>query len=124
MKTGCIADSLSEPEFDILPAVFSICFKIRDYSQVKNDDQNASFGKNGGVNGGVNSGVNRIKKKILDLMTKNPEITAEQIANTVKTTKRRVEHYINQLKKAGTVERIGADKNGHWLVKSGNKNKV
>jgi predicted HTH transcriptional regulator len=59
---------------------------------------------------------------ILNLMTENPEISAEQIANSIKTTKRRVEYHIHQLKKTGRVERIGADKNGHWVVKTGKPN--
>jgi len=49
-------------------------------------------------------------------MVKNPEISAEQIANTLKTTKRRVEYYIANLKKAGIVERIGSDKTGRWSI--------
>jgi predicted HTH transcriptional regulator len=36
----------------------------------------------------------------------------------MKITKRRVEYNISQLKKTGTVERNGADKNGHWVVKT------
>jgi ATP-dependent DNA helicase RecG len=131
MKNGCIADNLSEPEFDILPGVFIVCFHIRDYSHVENDGQNAGFVQNGGTtkynggaNGGANGGVNEIKIKILDLMKKNPKLTAEQIANSIKTTKRRVEYNISQLKKAGMIDRIGADKNGHWVVKLGSENEV
>ena len=118
MKNGCIADNLPEPEFDILPNIFSICFHIRNYNKTeviyKSENTWGGFVANGGANGGANG----IKRRIVDLMTKNPHITAEQIAGSMKTTKRRIEYYIHQLKKTGLVERIGADKNGHWVVKA------
>ena len=72
---------------------------------------------NGGVNGGVNFGTTEIKKHIVDLMAKNPEISAEQISKIIKTSKRRVEYNISRLKETGIVERIGPDKTGHWVVK-------
>ena len=53
-------------------------------------------------------------------MVENPEITAEQIAGSIKTTKRRVEYYIDQLKEAGLVERVGAKKTGRWIVRPEN----
>ena len=56
-------------------------------------------------------------------MIENPHITAEQIANSLKTTKRRVEYHINILKKTGIIERIGPDKNGRWFVKKENEEK-
>jgi ATP-dependent DNA helicase RecG len=117
MKNGCIADNLPEPEFKILPSVFSICFHIRNNNQTEGDSRK-------GDDGGVNGGVNEIKKNIVDLIKENQDITAEQISNLIKTTKRRVEYYITQLKKAGLIERIGADKNGYWIVKSEKSNEV
>ena len=50
-------------------------------------------------------------------MAKNPEISAEQIADIIKTTKRRVEYNISKLKEKGIIKRVGADKSGHWVVK-------
>ena len=49
-------------------------------------------------------------------MIENHEITAEQIAASIKITKRRVESNISHLKKTGVVERVGARKNGRWVV--------
>ena len=109
--SGCIADKLPEPNFDILPNVFSICFHIRNHNQKE--------GNNRSTNGGVNGGVNGIRKAIVDLMENNPEISAAQIANSINTTIRRVEYNIAQLKKTGIVERLGADKKGRWVVKQG-----
>jgi hypothetical protein len=65
MKTGCIADNLPLPEFNILPSIFSICFHIRN-NQTESDADN--------VNGGVNFGINATEQNILELMLKNPQI--------------------------------------------------
>ena len=120
MKTGCIADNLPEPEFDILPAVFSICFYIRDYSQVENDDKNTIFVQNGDTTKydfGVNFGVNETKQKIVKLMLKNPQIRIQEIADELNLTKRNIEYAVRALKAEKLIDRIGADKNGHWVVK-------
>jgi ATP-dependent DNA helicase RecG len=106
MINGCVADNLPKPEFDVSPNIFSICFHVRNYNH-------------GGVNGGVKSGTYEIRKVIVNLMQENPEISADQIANALDTTKRRVEYNISRLKEAGIVERIGSDKTGHWVVKQG-----
>jgi ATP-dependent DNA helicase RecG len=115
MKSGCISDNLPEPEFDILPGVFIICFHIRDYS------------KNGSVTKhdfGVNFGVNETKQKVMELMLKNPQIKIQEIAEELNLTKRNIEYAIRALKKEKLVERIGADKNGHWAVKPGSENEI
>ena len=56
-------------------------------------------------------------KPISGLMIKNPNITAKQISDIVGITKRRIESNISQMKNAGLIEREGAKKNGHWVVK-------
>ncbi|MDR0881067.1 MAG: putative DNA binding domain-containing protein [Candidatus Adiutrix sp.] len=53
MKTGCAADGLPEPEFDIRPTDFAICFRIRNNNNAHNGDIICS--SNGsGTNGGTN----------------------------------------------------------------------
>ena len=109
MKSGCIADNLPEPEFDILPDTFSICFHIRKNTQAEGND--------GGVNFGINFGVNATEQKIIDLMLQNPQIRTQDIAEKLNLTTRNIEYAIRSLKKAGIVERVGATKNGRWVVK-------
>jgi predicted HTH transcriptional regulator len=53
----------------------------------------------------------------LNLLTKNPAITAQAVADTLGISRRSVDTHISQLKKAGLVERMGAKKNGRWIVK-------
>ena len=43
--------------------------------------------------------------------------TAEKLAEAIGITKRRIEANISKLKDLGIIERIGADKNGYWVVK-------
>lgn len=78
---------------------------------------NENVGVNIGVNVGVNVGVNSTQRKILELINKNKRITQEEIASKLKTTIRTIERNINILKTQGTLERIGADKNGYWNLK-------
>jgi len=68
------------------------------------------------INIGVNVGVNEKQQKILDLMVENGAVTAQEIADIVGITKRRVESNISDLKKLGKIKREGADKNGKWVV--------
>lgn len=77
----------------------------------------ANVGNSAGVNVGVNVGVNETQQRILILMRENPTINAQRIADAVGITKRRVESNIQSLKRTGFVERIGAAKNGRWVVK-------
>lgn len=110
IKNGCAADNLPEPEFTILPNVFSICFRIRNNNKaMKNTNIENNFG--------LNFGLNETQKKIVSLMAATPEITADQIAEAVGVTKRQVESNISKLKSMGVIERIGARKSGRWVIK-------
>jgi len=117
MRKGCIADGLPEPEFTILPNVFSICFYIRNNNKEANSDERKSDNK--GDDFGLNFGLNETQCKVVELMISNPEITAEQIAESVGITKRQIEANISKLKALGIVERIGSRKIGRWVIRRG-----
>ena len=107
MKNGCVANGLPEPEFTILPNVFSICFHIRNNNKAAKNEQGF----------GLNFGLNETQQKIIELMVVNPEVTTKQIAEAIGITKRQIETNISKLKASGIVERMGARKNGRWIVK-------
>jgi ATP-dependent DNA helicase RecG len=109
MRKGCITDKLPEPEFKILPNVFSICFRIRNYTE--------NGGTSIGLNFGLNFGLNQTQRKIVELMTADPGVTAEQIAEEIGISKRQIETNISKLKASGVVERTGSRKSGQWNVK-------
>jgi len=106
MKSGCLSDHLPEPEFTILPNVFSICFHFR------NSSKNANSGKDFGINFGINLGINETQQKIVELMLANPEVTAEGMAEVIGISKRQIEANISKLKTLGMVERTGSRKTG------------
>lgn len=64
-----------------------------------------------------NIGTNGIRVKILELMRGNPKISAKAIAKEIGIAPRNVQAHIQVLKQAGLLERVGAAKGGHWVVK-------
>jgi ATP-dependent DNA helicase RecG len=111
MKKGCIADNLPEPKFEIKPTVFSISFQIRNNNKalIAGDQFVEKF---------VDQFVeNETQRAIIKMMLEQPSISAKTIAQKVGMTSRGIQKNINTLKKAGLVERIGAAKGGHWVVK-------
>ncbi len=58
----------------------------------------------------------KTSEKIIALMLKNREISAAEIAHRIGVTPRAIEMQIAKLKTEGRIERVGADKGGHWEV--------
>ncbi len=57
----------------------------------------------------------------LMLINNNSNITAKEIAENLKVSKRSVENYLSRLKANNFLERVGSDKTGCWKIKKGNK---
>ena len=57
------------------------------------------------------------QEKILKLIKSNPSITQTQMAKVLGITRDGVSYNIKQLKDNGISERVGATKNGYWIVK-------
>ncbi len=55
--------------------------------------------------------------KILLLLYNNPEMTIPQLAQELGLSTRAVEKQIAKLRKKNRLERVGASRGGHWLVK-------
>ena len=70
-------------------------------------------------NVGVNVGVklNKTQRKIVEIIRNNPNITIEEMAKFADVETRTIERNIRMLKQKEVIERIGADKNGHWIAK-------
>ena len=69
------------------------------------------------VNIGYGIGENETQRRIVEMMRQNPKVSAKSIATEIGIALRNVEENIKGLKHAGRVERIGAAKGGHWVVK-------
>lgn len=57
-----------------------------------------------------------ITKKILNLIKKDPTVTTAVMAEKVGVDKRTILRYLEQLKLAGKVERVGSARKGYWRV--------
>ena len=51
-----------------------------------------------------------------DLLTKNPNLTAEQLAEILNITSRTVKNHQAKLKTGGYIERIGDNIGGYWKI--------
>ncbi|MCL2150559.1 MAG: putative DNA binding domain-containing protein [Dehalococcoidia bacterium] len=100
-------DEHFKPEFYSTISSFTVVLKNVNYTDAQTDMQ--------GV--GINVGITETQKRIIKILIEHSDITAEQIAAEVGISKRRVESNISQLKKDGLVERVGARRNGRWVVK-------
>ncbi len=75
-------------------------------------------GENVGVNGeSVGVKLNKTQTKIVELMKNTPNITIEEMAKYAGVETRTIERNIKTLKEREIINRVGADKNGHWIVK-------
>ncbi|MEE1046030.1 MAG: Fic family protein [Clostridia bacterium] len=61
--------------------------------------------------------LNKTQTKIVELMKNNLNITSGEMAKYVGVETRTIERNIKTLKEKGIIDRVGADKNGHWIVK-------
>ena len=82
--------------------------------------------KNVGVNVGVNEEIvgvklNKTQTKIVEMIGNNQNCTIEEMAKAAGVETRTIERNIKTLKEKDVIERIGADKNGHWTLKINNK---
>jgi len=69
-----------------------------------------------GINVGINIGENETQQKIINLLYENPHYTAQQLSEQLGITKRRVESNLKTLREANLIKRVGARKNGYWVV--------
>lgn len=62
---------------------------------------------------GVNVGVN---DRILELLARQPRLTAGELAVSLKKTTRTIERRLKELCEQGRLKRVGSDKTGHWEI--------
>ncbi|MDR1872530.1 MAG: putative DNA binding domain-containing protein [Deltaproteobacteria bacterium] len=61
---------------------------------------------------------NETQRKIIEMILANPYVSRVSIAAEIGITTRGVQKSINALKELGLIERVGATKGGHWVVKT------
>lgn len=88
----------------------------------ENDTDNVTV-NNGGTNDGTNGDTNKNvlenrRKTILKLMSHNPKITYEMLANELMTSRRTIARDIEFLKANKRLDREGDLNSGRWIVNS------
>jgi ATP-dependent DNA helicase RecG len=80
--------------------------------------KNDKVGDKVGVKVGDKVGDNLTENQnlILQYMTENQYITANELAAKVNISKRKIEENIAKLRQKGIIQRVGAAKTGHWEV--------
>lgn len=80
-------------------------------------------GINAEINEGINAGIKLSDKqlKIISILKKNPYCTIKDLSESLEINHSTVERNIKKLRENGIIERIGARKDGHWIVQSNNK---
>jgi ATP-dependent DNA helicase RecG len=59
--------------------------------------------------------------EIIDLIARNPDVTAKELAQTAGVTLRAIEKQIAKLKREGRLIRVGPNKGGRWQVEKINQ---
>ena len=54
--------------------------------------------------------------KIIEILKEKPDISQEALGENMGVTRRVVQKYINVLKEAGRIERVGGKRYGHWRI--------
>lgn len=55
--------------------------------------------------------------RIIEILKKEPDISQEDLADRLGTTRRIIQKHINVLKEAGRIERVGGKRYGHWEIR-------
>jgi len=58
----------------------------------------------------------KTREKLLEIIKETPSATTQDIAGSLGLTAKGVEWNLKKLKSEGLIERVGADKGGHWKV--------
>lgn len=62
------------------------------------------------------SDLTKVQEGIIGLIEDRPNITQEEMANLLGVTSRTIRNHIKHLVDNGYISRIGADKNGRWII--------
>ena len=60
--------------------------------------------------------LDEMEDKIVNIMTNNPKITLEEVANNIKKSLSTVDRKVKKLKAIDIIERVGSDKDGYWKI--------
>lgn len=120
IEQACVETSSKLPKVKAQGGVTVECFASDKYKAVAKrwnvDGRNLELSpENLPVN---ENGSQKSSQKILAMVKDNPFVTTQTIADAIGVTRRAVAKQIAKLQEKNVLKRIGADKGGHWEIKS------
>lgn len=116
---ACKEAGLAEPIIEEMNGGIAITLFKKEFGkpsenvQDKPEEVRKKFGRNSEE---IRSKFGRSIEKTFNVITENPEYSAEKIAQELNITPRTVEKHQAKLKDAGVIERRGSTKAGYWKI--------
>ena len=102
--TECENKNKPKPIFDVVGPAFQITFE--------------NGKRHMGKDSTINSTINSTQQRIVTLLAQNGNLTTKELSQILSLTDNAIKRNIKTLKEKNLIERIGANKNGKWIVKN------
>ena len=108
----CIALGADLPKYEIVGTGLRVYFPALKSALI--DQPKAPKHQNTDKHGALDDAM---VLKIIEILKEKPDISQEALGENMGVTRRVVQKYINVLKEAGRIERVGGKRYGHWEIK-------
>jgi ATP-dependent DNA helicase RecG len=108
----CIALGADLPKYEIVGTGLRVYFPALKSALI--DQPKAPKHQNTDKHGALDDAM---VLKIIEKIKEQPDISQEALGESIGVTRRVVQKYINALKEAGRIERVGGKRYGHWKIK-------
>lgn len=116
--SGIVRILAEYPEIEIANGVEGKEFKIIIWRKEHQISTQTSTQKNGGsTQTSTQKTGGSTQEQILNILREYPQTSRKELAKIIGITEDGIKKQLVNLKKAGMIERIGADNGGHWEVK-------
>ncbi len=107
----CIALGAELPRYEILGTGIRVYFPALRSALI--DQPKAPKHQNTEKHGALDDAI---VLRIIEILKEQPDISQEALGESLGVTRRVVQKYINALKEAGRIERVGGKRFGHWEI--------
>lgn len=112
-----IADELKEyPNIELHWKEVGLSFQVQFVKLKHNSNADIHVGIDVGDVGNVGNRINDNEVLLIELIRQNSKITAKEIADALKLSKRQCERIIADLKNRGILSRKGTNRTGYWII--------
>jgi ATP-dependent DNA helicase RecG len=108
----CIALGADLPKYEIVGTGLRVYFPALKSALI--DQPKAPKHQNTDKHGALDDAM---VLRIIEKLKEQPDISQEALGESIGVTRRVVQKYINALKEAGRIERVGGKRYGHWEIK-------